>query len=144
MRCIKCGFLNNSTNSYCASCGEKLVQENSGEQQFYNNENLQGPSGARNGGNQYSANYNSSQQDNHGSGRAAASLICGIFSLIFGILPLAVVAIVLGVYSKNDLRVSGEPTGKATAGMVLGIISVILSVIITILIYVYVFAVYIY
>jgi len=136
MRCGKCGYLNNSMDNYCTSCGEKLIQEKR-EQQFYNNENMQSYSGAQYGGNpQYNGNpYNNSypQQSNHGNGKATAGLICGIFSLLCGIFPLAIVAIVLGVLSKNELQECGEPTGKATASLVLGIVSIVAWVVIAVI-----------
>jgi|GEM_PF-2520669 len=91
MKCSKCNYLNNSTDSYCASCGERLVKEKVGEQQLNNSQNMQSYSGTQYGGNsQYSGNpygssYNSYQQSTTGNGKATTSLIFGIISLLCGI-----------------------------------------------------------
>jgi type IV pilus assembly protein PilA len=54
------------------------------------------------------------------SGKAIASLVCGLFFFIF---PVAIVAVVLGHLSLSDIRKSGGRLvgdGMATAGLVLG------------------------
>jgi len=131
MRCGKCGYLNNSTDSFCASCGERLSKQQSGEQ-FYNNENMQNYSGMQNNSNtqynsnpQYNQQYNSNQHSNSGSGKATASLVCGIISLFCAGLILGIIAISFGIQARHELSQKGQPTGKATAGLVLGIIGVV-------------------
>ncbi len=65
------------------------------------------------------------------SGKAIAALVCGIISLIlFGII-LGVVAIVLGVMARNEIRADPnlEGDGMALAGIITGAIGVVLAVV---------------
>ena len=73
----------------------------------------------------------------------------GILALIFGILGLgggfidtvqyftgilSILAIVFGSIARKNAKLTGQPTGMATAGMVLGIIAVVETVIAIIII----------
>jgi hypothetical protein len=59
-----------------------------------------------------------------------ASLVLGILGtllcwhplLVLAGLPMALIALILGVMSRKQLAAQNQPTGMATAGMVLGIV----------------------
>ena len=73
------------------------------------------------------------QQARPGSGKAVASLVLGIVSLIVpGLLAiaLAIIGLVLGVQARRALPQGA--TGMATAGMVLSIIALALGVLFTV------------
>lgn len=70
-----------------------------------------------------------------------ASLVLGIISLVFVILPFlwplawiggvtGIVGLVLGILARKKLKAAGQPTGSATAGFVMSIIGTVLSAII--------------
>ena len=63
--------------------------------------------------------------DNGASGKATASLVLGILSLIIcGLgLPLGIIGLVLGVQARNAMPEGTPGRGKATAGMVMSIIA---------------------
>ena len=63
--------------------------------------------------------------DNGASGKATASLVLGILSLIIcGLgLPLGIIGLVLGVQARNAMPEGTPDRGKATAGMVMSIIA---------------------
>ena len=67
------------------------------------------------------------------SGKATASLICGIIGiLIFGII-LGPIAICLGVSARQEIRNSGgqiKGEGQATAGITCGVIAIIIWIIV--------------
>lgn len=70
------------------------------------------------------------------NGKAIAAMVLGILSLLVPYVGfiLGIIAIILGVSSKKDIRRTGEAgQGMATAGFVTGIISVVLYGIIIIL-----------
>lgn len=71
------------------------------------------------------------------NGKAKASLICGIVSLIiFGII-LGPVAICLGVSAKNEIQQNPETSkgkGLATGGIVRGSIGLVLHIVLLIII----------
>lgn len=72
-------------------------------------------------------------ESNSANGKAVASLVCGIFSLLlcccYGVpaIILGIIAIVLAVLSKKDNM--GQMPGMAVAGLVLGIIGIVMGVI---------------
>ena len=72
------------------------------------------------------------------SGKATASLVCGIIGiLIFGII-LGPLAIGLGVSAKNDINNSQGTltgTGQAAAGIVCGAVAIVIWVIVVVLYY---------
>jgi Interferon-induced transmembrane protein. len=57
-----------------------------------------------------------------GNGKATASLVLGILSLILPGLPLGIIGIVLGVQARNAMPEGTPDRGKATAGLVCSII----------------------
>ena len=57
-----------------------------------------------------------------GNGKATASLVLGILSLILCGLPLGIIGIVLGVQARNAMPEGTPGRGKATAGLVCSII----------------------
>ena len=57
-----------------------------------------------------------------GNGKATASLVLGILSLILCGLPLGIIGIVLGVQARNAMPEGTPDRGKATAGLVCSII----------------------
>lgn len=67
---------------------------------------------------------------------AIASLVLGIISLVFALIPgvqfvgaiVGIVGIVLGAIARKNLSAANQPTGTATAGMVMSIIGTILGV----------------
>ena len=71
----------------------------------------------------YQPPVNSASQP--GLGQAIAAMICGIASIAFGILPAAIVAIVLA----NVAKIHGCTSGMAKAGLITGIIGIVLSII---------------
>ena len=74
------------------------------------------------------------QQQVPGRGKATASMVLGIISLVFAwfgysaliAIVLAIVGLVLGVQAKKELPPQ-EPQGMATAGIVCSIIGLVLS-----------------
>jgi len=96
MFCKYCGKKMTKNDKYCASCGKSTIEE---EIKPINVNEL-------------------------GKGRAIASLVIGIISVIFaGFIPLPIIGLILGYSYK------GKCTEK-TAGIILNIIGIILSVII--------------
>ena len=72
---------------------------------------------------------------------AIASLVLGIISLVFVLIPplwligwvgaiVGVIGIVLGALGRKKLKEENQATGTATAGMVMSIIGTVLSAII--------------
>jgi Domain of unknown function (DUF4190) len=67
-----------------------------------------------------------------GSGRATASLVLGIISVLACLIPIAawiigVIAIVLGATARSDAR---PGRGQATAGLVLGVIGILAGILV--------------
>lgn len=75
------------------------------------------------------------------SGKAIASLVCGIIGLIVAGIILGIIAVVLGVVARREIaanpRLGGN--GLATAGIVIGAIAFVLAVVILITVGVSVF-----
>lgn len=113
-----------------------------------------GPGGGWNPqqGNQYGSPYGSSYGAPYGSpygapstprtnGKATASLVTGIAALVLswccGLGLAGIVAIVLGVKARNEIRASGgtqEGDGLALGGIITGVVAVVLGVLILVLI----------
>ena len=101
LTCVKCGHSNPDEASFCQSCANP----------FPANPGAAVPVAAAGA---------------ETSGKAIASLICGILFLVF---PTAVAAIILGHLSLSDIRHSaGRLTGRgmAVAGLVLGYLGAVL------------------
>jgi hypothetical protein len=99
MFCDNCGTENSGQAQFCLRCGAGLLAPSSTSGQPYT-----GPT--------------------QSSGKAIASLICGIFAFLF---PSAVAAIILGHLSLSEIRKSaGRLTGRglAMAGLILGYVGV--------------------
>ena len=99
MFCRNCGTENSDQAQFCKRCGAGLLAPSSITGQSYI-----GPT--------------------QSSGKAIASLICGIFAFLF---PTAVAAIILGHISLSEIRKSaGRLTGHgmAMAGLILGYVGV--------------------
>jgi len=69
--------------------------------------------------------------------KSTAALVTGLLGLILTFLcallgaPLAVAAIVLGIQGRKQARLTGGPSGTATAGLLLGVISLTLLAVFT-------------
>ena len=70
-----------------------------------------------------------------------ASLVLGIISLVFVIVPIlwpiawvggitGIIGLVLGILARKKLKAANQPTGVATAGFVMSIIGTVLAAII--------------
>jgi type IV pilus assembly protein PilA len=100
MFCPQCGTNNPDASQFCAKCGKALRASAVPGAAYPASPSYVGPAET--------------------SGKALASLICGILFFIF---PAAVAAIILGHLSLSDIRrAAGRLTGRgmATAGLVLG------------------------
>ena len=64
-----------------------------------------------------------------GSGALVLGVLAVLFSFFCALigLPMAVVAIVMGVKGRQRAQMSGLPSGVATAGLVLGIVAIVLG-----------------
>lgn len=70
-----------------------------------------------------------------------AALVLGIIGTLFSIIPglfwigvpLALVALILGIVGRKAAVTSNQPTGSATAGMVLGIVGLAIGILMWIL-----------
>lgn len=99
MFCTLCGATNADNKQNCSRCGAPLRE---------GNPIGQGPSGL------------AAPSAVETSGKAVASLVCGI---LFFIVPVAIAAVVLGHLSLSDIRKSGGRlvgSGMAMAGLILG------------------------
>ena len=76
------------------------------------------------------------QKKQHGRGLGIASMVCGIISVLFGmipcigmsVLPLAVVALVLGCISCKQAIDGGAPLGMAITGIVTSSFALIFTI----------------
>jgi type IV pilus assembly protein PilA len=106
MFCPKCRMLNADSAQYCSKCGNSLPASAAGASRSQNSTAVgPGPLTAR---------------EVPTSGKAIASLVCGIFTFF---LPASIAAIVLGHLSLSEIRKSaGRLGGKGAAivGLVLG------------------------
>ncbi|MFZ3216201.1 MAG: DUF4190 domain-containing protein [Candidatus Acidiferrales bacterium] len=109
MFCRNCGTPNPETRQYCVKCGKPLF---SGDPEDVRLGPLAGPANS-----QVPPPFTG---DPRTSGKAIASLICGVFAFF---LPASIAAVILGHISLSEIRKSaGRLGGKgiATAGLVLG------------------------
>ncbi len=106
MYCSKCGTLNADSSQFCAACGQTF----SGA-----------PTAVAPPGSTASPDALAPPET---SGKAIASLVCGLLSLIF---PAAVAAIVLGHISRAEIRKSGgrlRGEGMALVGLIFGYLGI--------------------
>jgi type IV pilus assembly protein PilA len=104
MFCTRCGTNNPDSKRYCVNCGTKLQEGSS----------------AAGGAGGPGAPQEEFAGEAATSGKAVASLICGI---LFFFLPAAIAAIVLGHLALSEIRKSAgrlKGRGMADAGLVLG------------------------
>jgi len=67
---------------------------------------------------------------------AVAALVLGILATVFSLIPagfmlgvpMAIIALILGVVGRKQAATNNLPTGTATAGMVLGIVGLVIGV----------------
>ncbi len=107
MYCPKCGKPNADASQFCTSCGQVLTNQTVAPSQ---------PAIGTMG--------TPSSTAPETSGKAIASLICGLLSFIF---PAAIAAIILGHISRSEIRKSGgrlTGSGVALTGLVFGYIGV--------------------
>ncbi len=113
MHCSRCGAPNAPTSQFCSNCGNSLSSS---------------PAPATSAG-AIPPPYASTPQT---SGKAIASLICGIINIF----PLFIVAIILGHLALSDIKKSAGRIGGrgvAIAGLVLGYLGVVFIPIILII-----------
>src|SRR5450631_1778582 len=116
MFCPRCGSSNPDEGKYCINCGDSLVV-NGAARPLPGAPNTGGLSEPIATGQPIVGNPPT-------SGKAVASLICGIFSFM---LPASIAAVILGHLSLSEIRKSGGRIGGAgiaTAGLVLGYIGI--------------------
>ena len=161
MKCVSCGGETNDLSVFCEKCGANL--KNDQPQQNNNQQNNQNPYGGgygqqpyqhggygqqnqnpyggynqypQGGYNQYpQSGFGQPYQQDAGKGKAIASMVLGILSIVccyVGFI-LGIIAIVLGSQSKKTQTDANQPTGMATAGLITGIIGTIIWVMIDIL-----------
>jgi type IV pilus assembly protein PilA len=114
MFCGQCGIANSDSAQYCSRCGNLLTPRPAGSTA----PEIQNPAA---GG---SAAIPAT--DAPKSGKAIASLVCGIFTFV---LPASIAAIILGHLSLSDIRKSAGRLGGrgiAVAGLVLGYAGIVL------------------
>jgi type IV pilus assembly protein PilA len=107
MYCPKCGKPNSDTSQFCAACGQPLTAQTLASQ-----EPVPGMVGAP------------PLTPPETSGKAIASLVCGLLSFI---LPAAIPAVILGHISRSEIRKSGgrlTGSGMALTGLVFGYLGV--------------------
>jgi type IV pilus assembly protein PilA len=116
MFCPRCGSSNPDKGKYCINCGDSLVVDGTAP----------AVAGAPNasGHSEPIAPGQPIVENPPTSGKAVASLICGIFGFI---LPASIAAVILGHLSLSEIRKSAGRIGGAgiaTAGLVLGYIGI--------------------
>jgi hypothetical protein len=117
MLCPRCGEANALGAKFCVECGAELPAEAGAPAPISaGSQSVLGLGATR----RASVPVQPTSEPTETSGKAIASLICGIFFLIF---PAAVGAIILGHLSLSDIRKAAgrlKGRGMATAGLVLG------------------------
>ena len=106
MYCSKCGTLNTDSSQFCSACGQTFSGAPS-PAPLPTATGTPGPPAFP-----------------ETSGKAIASLVCGLLSLIF---PAAIAAIVLGHISRSEIRKSGgrlQGEGMALVGLILGYLGI--------------------
>jgi type IV pilus assembly protein PilA len=107
MYCSKCGQQNPDATQFCTSCGQALGAQSLAPQAIPPGTVVPPP-----------------LTPSETSGKAIASLICGLLGFIF---PAAVAAIILGHISRSEIRKSGgrlTGSGLALTGLIFGYLSV--------------------
>ncbi|MEJ5186262.1 MAG: DUF4190 domain-containing protein [Candidatus Geothermincolales bacterium] len=133
--CPSCGALNSDDSSFCRHCGTALPGRTGYPAEDMPNRSLAPgivPPSPPIPGQPQAGPGPGIQFVPRNSGKATASLICGILGLIVFPLIFSVLAIVLGQAAKNEISNSGGQltgAGSATAGIVLGIIGLVFWVI---------------
>jgi type IV pilus assembly protein PilA len=113
MFCPRCGTANSDEGKHCINCGNFLVVAGAPP-----------VAGAPNAGAPSPLLGQPIVENPPTSGKAVASLICGIFGLV---LPSAIAAVILGHVSLSEIRKSAGRMGGAgiaTAGLVLGYLGI--------------------
>ncbi|WP_297958856.1 DUF4190 domain-containing protein [uncultured Ruminococcus sp.] len=129
------GDYSNAQNGYNNQGGYSNAQNGYNNQGGYNNgqgQNYSDPYGSPQnygGAPDFYGNLNNSDPFNDNSGKATASMVCGIISLVLWCIPIAglalgIVAVTLGTKSKDSMN-----GGRAKAGFIMGCIGLGLSVI---------------
>lgn len=137
--CPSCGALNSDDSSFCRHCGTALPGRSGYPAEDKPNRSLAPgmvPPAPPFTGHSQAGTEPRIQVVPRNSGKATASLICGILGLIVFPLIFSVLAIALGQAAKNEISNSeGQLTGEgsATAGIVLGIIGLVFWVIFLVL-----------
>jgi hypothetical protein len=160
MFCTRCGANNLDTDQFCRSCGATLVKSgaqgaspgaqspssgsaqppypystpNAGQQQQQPQGYTPYPGYQGYPPPQYGyANQMSGQQGAGASGRAIASLVLGIISILMCCAPVSIVGIVLGKMEMNAIEEGRAPRageGMAKVGFYLGIVATALSLLV--------------
>jgi type IV pilus assembly protein PilA len=107
MYCSKCGQQNPDATQFCTSCGQALGAQSLAPQAIPPGTVVPPP-----------------LTPSETSGKAIASLICGLLGFIF---PAAIAAIILGHISRSEIRKSGGRligSGLALTGLILGYLGI--------------------
>ena len=122
MFCTKCGEKQEEGSKFCTNCGATLEEVKVEEKKEEMKETKKTDTGVKIDGKPVVVEK--PQED----GKATASLVLGICSIVIGCLalPLSIIGLILGIVSK-------EKSGKRTAGIVINSIMLGLSVIATII-----------
>ncbi len=112
MFCQNCGSILKDGANFCGHCGKEIIRNN------------------------YVSNVSNVQISNPTDGKATASLIIGILSVIFSFifnilaLPLPIIGLILGINSKGK-------GGSKTAGIVLNLISFVIIIVMFVIVLLY-------
>ncbi len=136
--CPSCGSWNSDDASFCRHCGSALLggpsRATAGNEARQNQPGFTPPSPPPG---QHPAHLTpQGSLGTKSSGKATASLVCGIIGLIVFPVIFSVLAINLGLAAKREISRSGgqlSGEGKATAGIVLGIVGLVFGVIFLVL-----------
>ena len=110
MFCKNCGTSYEDNIKFCPVCGNAQIPD---EAPVYT-----------------TAPAEPAKQDNPDNTMGMISMILGIISVALGgALPMAIVALVLSVITKNKAKEIGADTPKAKVGFILGIVSLVLYVV---------------
>ena len=139
--CNNCGSQMPDEANACTVCGAPLVDNQVPQQQAYQQQPYQQQAYQQQPYQQQAYQQQPYQQqpyqqqayqqqpyqqqmyvDNGANGKATASLVLGILSLILCCLPLGIIGIVMGVQARNAMPEGAPGRGKATAGLVCSII----------------------
>jgi type IV pilus assembly protein PilA len=116
MFCRNCGMANPDSGQFCSKCGSPLSAAAAARP-------TSGPAAIPGGSFAIPPPF---AEDAPTSGKAIASLICGIFTFIF---PASIAAIILGHMAHSEIRKSAGRIGGqgiATTGLVLGYLGIVI------------------